>query len=320
MRTPLSIVAIFTSGVLLASASSGQEINVRAMQDVGMDLRAQNHPEAALRVFQLAFELHPDSMTLARIAQAEFALGRFAEAEEHLLRVLADARDPWVRDHTPQVQAALEQARAALGSIEIRCNVAGAEFWVDGARYRTLSFQSGPQVVRVRAGGRGVDVRAEGYESQHWNLDLPVGQEVGARINATLTRTAQTTTGTTAASSGTGAGPWILAGLGLAGLGAFGTLQFALREGALDQYNTLCPGDVCAPQNYGTARELRRDAGFYGVLANVSLGIGAATLGGALIWWIAARPSTRTSTSQSRYHLAPTALAGGGGFQIGGTF
>jgi tetratricopeptide (TPR) repeat protein len=315
---PVALVTV----VVFASPVWGQELDVQSMQDVGIALRRQNQPEAALRVFQLAYDLRHEASTLARIAQAEMALNRFADAEEHLQRVLADGRDRWVQEHLTQVRAALEQTSASLGSLEIQCNVAGAELWVDGARYRTLSFQRGPQVVRLQVGRRRLEVRAEGYIPDERSADIPVGIEVGARLIVGLVRTPESLraeahrTATATASPG----PWVLAALGVAGIGTFAVFQFVLREDAIGSYQERCPNGVCSPANYPSARDALDEAGQYGAMASISLGAGAVALGGAALWALLARPSMGSGELRSSLFVRPTSCATGTCLLLEGRF
>src|SRR5260221_25029 len=62
----------------------------------GIALRRALKEQEALTAFRRAYELAPSPRAVAQIGLAEQALGRWADAEAHLLTALEAVSDPWI--------------------------------------------------------------------------------------------------------------------------------------------------------------------------------------------------------------------------------
>ena len=82
------------------------------------------------------------------------------------------------------------------------------------------------------------------------------------------------------ARQGPGSGPWILGGLGLASLGAMAAF-WALHEAAVSERDAACDANGCDP----VALTHDDRARTFTPLTNVSLGLGLAAVGGAVLWY-----------------------------------
>lgn len=292
-------------------------VDVEALHEVGNTLRAQNRPDAALRVFQIAFAIRQEARAQVRIALAELSMGRFVEAEEHFVQALQTPNDPWIIANRAQVQQALAQARLQLGTLEIRCNVPGAELRVNEARYRTLSYQPGPQRVRIQQGTWRVEIRADGYTSQHWNVEVPVvgPEDASARVTANLVRSQGSTSAPTTTGGASRTGAYVLMGFGGLALGAFAAFE-AIFLDARARYDLACPDRICSPDTVQQGNRDIDETRTYGTLASVSVGVGATALLAGFVWWLAARPGSATPTAHASVSLG----AGQAGLSLVGRF
>lgn len=120
------------------------------------------------------------------------------------------------------------------------------------------------------------------------------------------------------APSGPGAAPWIVAGVGVATLGA-SLVFFLLRNGAIEARDAACgPNMQCAESAYTTAEGHHADALTFNTVSNITLGVGAAAVVGGVVWYFVARPGRPApSRTALRWYVAPT--ADGASIGVGGT-
>lgn len=131
----------------------------------GIELRKRGDDRGALEAFEQASALDASAQALAQLALAEQALGRWREAHLHLEAALAHGTDPWISANRPTLEGAREEIASRLGSLEITCNVGGAEVQLDGlvAGHTplpgTLKWVAGESALRVSAPGYFVVIR-----------------------------------------------------------------------------------------------------------------------------------------------------------------
>ena len=105
------------------------------------------------------------------------------------------------------------------------------------------------------------------------------------------------------ATRGAGAGPWVVAGVGVASLGAAAGFGL-LRASALDDRAARCDDvrRVCDP----SALEAQSRAETMSTLVNVTVAVGAAALVSGAVWWFLARPKHEAASQRAwNLHLAP---------------
>jgi hypothetical protein len=251
--------------VLGASASTAlaQEGN---LWERGVALRREGRDAEALAVFEQAHQQTHSARTLAQVALAEQALGRWARAATHLDAALA-APDAWVT----QNRAALSQARAEIarhvGQIEVRVDRPGASVSVDGVAVGTTPL---PAPVAATPGSVTVRVRGADGRTVERTAVVAVGGVTSLAIEL----------GAAPAAGGGDALP-IVGGvlLGLGGAAAIGMgVAWGLREGHAQRWNS----DECWP--LGSTREATcpgdREAAQNAEIAAIALGVGAAVLAG----------------------------------------
>lgn len=161
-KPPLRLARYMTllaTAATLAAAPAAAQSPTDAAISRGVALRREGRDEAALRVFQLAWRTSQAPRALAQVALAEQALGRWVDAEAHLVQALA-TRDPWVHSHLAILQSALTEIRTHVGRLDIVGEPAGAEVVIDGAAVGTLPLDA---MLRVPTGSLTFTVRREGY-------------------------------------------------------------------------------------------------------------------------------------------------------------
>lgn len=114
---------------------------------------------------------------------------------------------------------------------------------------------------------------------------------------------------------GPGSGPWILGGLGLASLGATAAF-WALHEGAISDRDAACDASGCDPVALAHDERART----FTTVTNVSLGLGLAAVGGAVLWFAFA--PRRALEVQPAVHAGPRVgvlvFPSGGAVTLGG--
>ena len=126
----------------------------------GVEQRRHGDDAGALAAFQRAYTLTPTGHALAQEALAEQALGRWADAADHLRQALADATDAWVAKNHADLADSLATIEKHVGRLEILGGVAGAAVRVNGRAAGTLPL-TGP--ITVEAGSVALDVSLAGY-------------------------------------------------------------------------------------------------------------------------------------------------------------
>ncbi|HJL16909.1 MAG TPA: tetratricopeptide repeat protein [Sandaracinaceae bacterium LLY-WYZ-13_1] len=164
-----TLVALVTATV---GPTPARAQSAEALIEEGLELRRQHRDEQALERFQRAYEIAHAPRALAQIALAEQALGRYVPAEQHLVSALSVQMDPWIAERRSQLEQALGQIRAQLGTVEIQGGVEGAQVFVNGTARGTLPQASR---LRVRAGSAAVEVRMQGYLTVQRQVMVPAG-------------------------------------------------------------------------------------------------------------------------------------------------
>ena len=228
-------VASFGLAVWLGVGSAwaqqpGSPIEQQHRRGVAMLRQGQN--EQALGVFREIYERTREPRALWRMATAEAALGRWVEAEGHMSSAFGSTGDAWIRAERAGLEATLRQVQARVGLLTVRCNVTGASIEVDGQA--VTSFP-----LRVVAGDVRVRVVADGYQTAEATVSVPGNverafvREVELRPNSNGgTSSSQQLVAQPSPvsadqpidpnrperSRSTGVGPWVLVGIGGAGL------------------------------------------------------------------------------------------------------
>ncbi len=159
-----------------ASAAQAQTVDPEAEHQRGIALRNEHRDAEALEVFRGLYERTGEVRALSRMALAEGALARWAEAEVHLQRALASS-DAWVAQNRASLEVALATVRQHLGSLTVIANVPGAEVFIGGQRVAVTPFE---HPLRVPAGTVDLELRAAGRSTARRTVTVRPGVEVTA--------------------------------------------------------------------------------------------------------------------------------------------
>lgn len=291
-----------------------------------LDVRSRNRELAALHARAL-FERCPTPRVRAQVGFDELEARHYRAAYPLLRGALENGSDPWVRAQRERLERAANEIETHLPRLSPQTNVPGAELRVDGTLVGRLPLRT-PRVLIT--GSAVLELSAPGYRPLRRTVSLADGDVF--REMLTLVRESQTPTESegprtaasptvaqpsvstpsvrTPARRGPGAGPWIVAGTGVA-LVIAGGVFWALRETAvgncaIETDAIACPTDADAARAQG--------ASTMGIAANVSFGLGIAAAVGGIAWLVFGRRSERTT------HVAIAPSAGGASVTFGGAF
>jgi hypothetical protein len=160
----------------------------------GLELAGQADYEAALREFTEAYRVSPHFAVLYNMGQAEFALGRPAEAIESLSKYLRDGQEQVPPARRQDVQAQIALLEALFAELTIATDQPGALITVDGREVgRTPLYQP----IRLATGTHKVSATVEGMagmaainrtvtlapgDRQVLNLEMPTPPVAAAKV------------------------------------------------------------------------------------------------------------------------------------------
>ncbi|MBK6534399.1 MAG: hypothetical protein IPF99_33995 [Deltaproteobacteria bacterium] len=128
---PMRVLGVIAALVALTSTAEAQSPEVNALVHQGVELRRERRDREALEVFLRAWEVSHAPRVMAQIGFAELALGRWVDAEAHLVEAHSAATDPWITEHRELLEEAMREVGRHMGSLDVRGNVAGAEVRVE---------------------------------------------------------------------------------------------------------------------------------------------------------------------------------------------
>ncbi len=222
MRRLAAALALVT---IVAPAAQGLAQDDEAQWNAGVQLRAEGRDAEALAHFQRMHAQSRSPRTLAQIALAEQALGRWGAAALHLDQARGRP-DAWVSERANVLGAARAEIAPRVGDLEVRVEGAPADVEVDGLTVGRsplpgpVPATAGTVTIRLLRDGRAIAERA-------------VTVQAGA-----LTRESIRAPGAASGGGGSALGPvgWtmtVLGGLALVGMG----VAWGLREDYAGTYN-----------------------------------------------------------------------------------
>ncbi len=161
LRGWVLFVCVLAIGVLRSATVEAQmSTSADTLIEQGVQARSERRDEDALQLFRQAYEAERSPRALAQVALAEQALGRWVDAEKHLIEAASAPEDPWIEKHRAALDQALEVVRDQIASVEVTCKEPGAELWLNGVRVGAL-----PQPLRrVAVGPLLIELRAEHFD------------------------------------------------------------------------------------------------------------------------------------------------------------
>lgn len=295
--------------MLMGPTAMAQETaTVDQMIQDAIALRREGRDADALALFESAYAMAARPRLSAEIGLAEYALGHWSEAYDHLTEALTNTTDPWISSH----RAALEQAQGEvfehLGELIVDGPV-GTEVRVDGV-LRTLSGH-----VYLSEGRRVVELRVGPVVRTH-NLMVLAGERYPIELRVTTEQSDGPSEGdqsdghTQTPSSGSNSGSQNVLGAVLMGSGALalglGAASLVHSISVADTYNSgpQCVGPIGGPD---PCAGLASDASLFGALSLGGFVLGAAGVTLGTVFLLQSSPqqeSTQLSCAPSVLGLA----------------
>lgn len=251
MRASSITAAIIAAGLLVATPCLAQSGDARAesLIDEGVALRRTGDDVGALARFEAAFALSRSARARAQIALVEQALGRWIDAEAHLLEALG-SHEPWIEERRATLEGQLEVIRSHLGRVQLVGGPAGARVSLDDQPRGSLPITS---ALLVEPGAVVVEVRAPGYLLFQRTIETTEGQLTTLQIEL-VQEPSQGRTPSPAEADTVAVAPaptepadddgppfevlgWSGIGLGVASL-AMSAVSLALRNGEAETFNS----------------------------------------------------------------------------------
>jgi hypothetical protein len=153
---------------IMAAASDPDELVKQ-----GLVLRRKGEDTAALQKFEQAYQTDKRPRTLAQVALAEQAVGRWALAYDHLTEALAEKDDPWISKHKSTLEDAMKLLRDHVGKLEILGGSPGAEVRINGAVVGALPLS---KPVTLPTGSAAIEVTAPRFTPIQRTTTIRAGQ------------------------------------------------------------------------------------------------------------------------------------------------
>ncbi len=275
----------------------------------GLSKLKEGDLKGAVADLDRAAQLDPSAPILFNLAQAEIKLGQLADAERHLqeAKVLAEQSGP--KALIGLSDKALSQLADRVPKLEI-VSVPDAErleLKLDGKRIKGVDH-------RINPGAHKLVASADGFESHTEEFSAAEGKTMSLSFSLArkkAPKTSQPIAEESEPGSELPVGPITLGAAGLVAAGA--GVYFYTRVASIDDDRTReyeqagCPGPSC-PTEPESARLLREDSEQAALFGNVLVGVGAAAVVGAGVWWIlsdgdAKQPNVGLSIGPTRAQL-----------------
>lgn len=164
---------VLASSTASAQSSCPQRTQVDSLEDEGQTLRHGHRDAEALQRFEQAWNLCHEPRSMVRRGLAEWALGRWLDAEAHVVEGLSHQEDPWVRANRDAItREDLAEIRRHLGSLELVGSGGQGEVLVGGRRVASWPV-SGP--IRAVSGENVVLVQVPGHHPWRRTINVPAG-------------------------------------------------------------------------------------------------------------------------------------------------
>lgn len=298
-----SLTCVLVLSAIAAPLPAAAQGSADALVDRGVELRRSGDDEGALALFAEAWEQTHGARARAQMALAEQALGRFVEAEAHLLEALAVQDDAWIARRRADLTLALEAIQHRLGYLELRGGIEGADVRLDGRSVARLPLE---RPLRLVTGSYRLEIVAR----RHYPITRIVTIASDATTRELLEMTpmpdapgsvALDSDGNPASVRSSTGRPRRAIAASVLGVGAaaFGgaVAAFVVRERRAEDYNSdeCLAGGRTRGENCGDLHEqaIRAQRASY---ATLGVGIAAATVG-SLLFAIGGDEETPTTAS-----------------------
>lgn len=301
------MLLVAVAWLAFVSMASAQDDEVLWRQ--GVALRREGRDAEALATFEQAHQQTGTRRTLAQVALAEQALGRWGAAARHLDSVLAEP-DGWVNEHRTTLAQARADIAQHVGRLEVLVNRPGAQIVLDGTLAGTSPL---PGPVAATAGTVSIRVIVEGAVVAERSTTVTAGA---------LARESITLAGSSSGGASAGGGDSTLVVLGAVLLGtgvaaAIGmAIAWAVREARAAYFNSDACFDMPGVTRNMQCRDVRAAVSDAGTAAIVLGAVGGGLLvTGAILLGVGL--SAGGGGSSAPIECAPTL---GPGLACGGAF
>lgn len=304
----LALLALVAASAPAAAQETSAEIARRGLLADSDRAREAGDHARSLDLARRAGDIRMTPSVRLLIAQEHAALGHALDALDAAGRCVREATADAALNNRERILANCEALsatlRARVGNVVVRVPSPapeGLRVTVQGTDVPSalwgFPYPVDPGEVTVDASSRA------GAFHRALRVEAGANEEVSVALApAALASTAPPPPATRA--SGPGAGPWVVAGLGVAALAASGGF-YALYADAISERDAACGAAGCDP----VARDADARAGTWRVLNNVSLGVGAAAVVGGVVWWLVAR-GRRAEAPRASWGVGPIADRG----------
>jgi hypothetical protein len=167
------VCVLWCGGALAAPPAAAPTSEADALIKRGNDLRRNRDDQGAFPLLQRAYQLQPGPRTAVQLGLVEQALGRWAEADEHLTIGLRGTTDPWIQHNRKIIDVSIHKVKLHVARIEITGEPTDAEVTVNG---RSVGKVPLTEPVRVAEGSVDVELRAPGYKRGFRTVTVRAGQ------------------------------------------------------------------------------------------------------------------------------------------------
>ena len=165
----LSAVPIIVVLVATLAHAGDPKAEAKERFDKGVALFKDGDFDAALVEFRAAYNAQPHYAVRYNIGICLHKLHRYKEAFEELEAYLLEGGDEVPEAKQAEVQGILDELRALVGMVKIKCAVEGAALLVDGE-------PAAKWTVVVDVGEHEIEVRAPGYKPFMKAIEVPGGK------------------------------------------------------------------------------------------------------------------------------------------------
>jgi hypothetical protein len=171
---------LLTAGAQAQSAGRAENPEADKFVARGIELRAQGKDNEALRAFQKAAEIDPDSVRVQiHLATVYQALGNWLLADDYLSMALARQNHPYVNRHRQTLEDAKRVIDSNIGRLEVEGEPVGAEVRLNGRLVGTLPLAT---PIRTTIGSYRFEVRRAG----HYSVERPIVITGGGLVRETV--------------------------------------------------------------------------------------------------------------------------------------
>jgi hypothetical protein len=276
--------AMFLSPAVLAQ--SAEEQAARALFREGLARHEAHDYAVAIQKYREAYARWKNPKILANLGTAAWEAGRYPEAAEAYDQFLdeAPANDP----NRAEVEKARKDVLPKVGTLDVRVVGGGtAAFILDG---KSIDAPH-PERIRVEPGVHAVEGVGAGGLRGRQLANVLAGATVVVELTLGVMNNAPAAAPPAAAQeqphkkidlSTSTPLPWIVAGVGAAGLVTSGVFYFVLRGNAVSDLEKTCFGDVCPDSSQDTIDR----ANTFGLISAISLGVGIAGVGAGVALFV----------------------------------